>query len=279
MAASLSKKQPIGIFDSGVGGLTVVHELSRLLPHEDIVYFGDTARVPYGTKSEKMVKMYAQENSSFLRTQKVKMIVVACNTASAVALPTLEQQLPIPVIGVVGPGARAAAFTTRTGNIGVIGTPRTVVSGVYETEMKRHNAQLHIIQQACPLFVPLAEEGWIDHDATVLIVEEYLAPLKGHGLDTLVLGCTHYPILTDIISKTIGAGVTLVNSAEATAREVQVCLSELGLLNNAKEFGTLKVFVSDVPYHFKKVGERFLGRPLDAITQVDLDAINLGLDA
>jgi glutamate racemase len=270
------KNRAIGVFDSGIGGLTVVRELLRLLPNEDIVYFGDTARVPYGTKSEKVIKNFAIEDTLFLLKQNVKMIVVACNTVSAVALDLLETKFDLPFVGVVKPGARVAVQKTRNRKIGVIGTPRTVASGIYEQEIKRINPECLVFSKACPLFVPIVEEGWENRAATLLVAREYLEVLKAMGIDTLVLGCTHYPLLEKAVTEVMGRTVGLVNSGEATAAVVKQTLNERHLDREAENAGTLKLFISDVPYQFKMLAERLLGREVQDTTRVDLEAIDLG---
>ena len=270
------KNNPIGVFDSGIGGLTVVKELIRLLPNEDIVYFGDTARLPYGTKSVKVVQSFARDNTRFLLKQNVKLVVVACNTVSAVALTPLQEEHELPIIGVIRPGAQAAVESTRNKKVGVVGTPRTITSGAYTSEINKADKGIKVSAQACPLFVPLAEEGWESKEATRAVAEEYLAGLKKEGIDTLVLGCTHYPILKGVIGRVMGTSVALVDSATATAKTVRALMKEKDLLTDEDNPGHLQVFISDIPYQFKATGERFLGRELKGITRVDLEAIDLG---
>lgn len=277
---------PIGIFDSGVGGLTVAKKIFQILPKEDVIYFGDTARYPYGPRSKESVKKFSLQNINFLLSQKVKCIVVACNTASALALDDLEKDHKIPMIGVVKPGALAAAKATRNGKIGVIGTLGTISSGAYKKAIHEIDPQKKVYSVACPLFVALAEEGYIDKKATHLIAQEYLGPLIKKKVDTLVLGCTHYPLLKKVISKTMGKEVKLIDSAEEAAIEVKKALSQKGLLkrvnlktqNSGKSGKTpfRRFYVSDVPDRFVEVGERFLseGSPAfgggkDKITQVE----------
>jgi glutamate racemase len=269
-------QQPIGVFDSGIGGLTVVRELMHLLPHEDIVYFGDTARVPYGTKSEKVIRNFAVEDTLFLRKQGVKMVVVACNTVSAVALGLLEEKFALPLVGVVKPGAAEAARRTRNKKVGVIGTPRTVSSGIYEREIRTLDHTVQVFSKACPLFVPIVEEGWEEKEATLLVAREYMEVIKAMGVDTLVLGCTHYPLLSNALTQVMGRGVQLVNSGAAAATAVQTLLTENAMGNSQACAGALKVFISDVPYHFQLLAERLLGREVKDITRVDLEAIDLG---
>jgi glutamate racemase len=260
--------RPIGVFDSGVGGLTVVRELISLLPGEDIVYFGDTARVPYGTKSAETVVKFAREDLEFLRSRDVKLIVVACNTASSIALPLLADESDIPVLGVLLPGARGAAAATRNNRVAVIGTTATINSGAYEKALHDIFGGLEIMSHACPLFVSLAEEGWVDDDVAFMIAKRYLEPLTGFGADTLVLGCTHYPLLKGVISRVMGDGVVLVDSATETAAEVKDTLASAGLLSGSDSGGEIYVYLSDIPYRFREVGERFLGRPIEYVEQV-----------
>ena len=261
----------IGIFDSGVGGLTVLREIMQVLPQEDTLYFGDTARVPYGTKSPETVTRYAGEIASFLVKRDIKLLVVACNTASAVALPTLKRQLSIPVVGVIEPGARRAAEVTRTGRIGVVGTTGTIRSSAYTRAIKRLKPDAEVITCACPLFVPLAEEGWVDNEVARLTAQTYLQELKDAAVDTLVLGCTHYPLLKAMIADVMGDSVTLVDSAEETARTVAAILKDKGLLRPQAEKGNHNYYVSDIPAGFVRVGNRFLGGKLGDVFQVSLD--------
>lgn len=263
--------QAIGIFDSGVGGLTVLREIFRVLPQEDTIYFGDTARVPYGTKSPETVIRYANEITSFLVKRDIKLLVVACNTASAVALNGLKRQFPIPVVGVIEPGARRAVEVSRSGRIGVIGTAGTIKSSAYTRAIKRLNPEAEVLTRSCPLFVPLAEEGWTDNEVARLTARSYLQELIDAGVDTLVLGCTHYPLLKSVIAEAMGPGVTLVDSAEETARTVSEILEKKKLLRPAAEKGNHHYFVSDVPAGFIRVGNRFLGGRLGDVYQVDLD--------
>lgn len=261
----------IGIFDSGIGGLTVLKELVRAMPQEDTIYLGDTARVPYGTKSPETVVRYAVEIASFLVKRDIKLLVVACNTASAVSLETLQQRFPIPIVGVIEPGARRAAAVTRNGRIGVIGTEATIKSSAYTRAIKRVNPAIEVITRPCPLFVPLAEEGWTSNEVARLTARTYLEGLKETGVDTLVLGCTHYPLLKDIIAETMGDEVRLVDSAEETARTVAEILLSRGLLRPAAEKGNHHYFVTDVPAGFIRIGNHFLGGKLDDVHQVTLE--------
>ena len=261
------RERAIGVFDSGVGGLTVVREIARRLPGEDIVYFGDTARVPYGTKSPGTVMRFAREDLAFLETKRVKLVVVACNTVSSVALPALAREAQVPVLGVLLPGARAAAAATRGGRIAVIGTPATIRSRAYETALGAIRPGLEILSLSCPLFVSLAEEGWVEDEVALLVARRYLEPLAGFGADTLVLGCTHYPLLREVISRVAGDGVVLVDSARETARDVERVLAEAGLRRGRSPGGRIEVCLSDIPQSFREVAERFLGR---AVGEVEL---------
>ena len=261
----------IGIFDSGVGGLTVLREIMSSLPQEDTLYFGDTARVPYGTKSPETVTRYACEIASFLVKREIKLLVVACNTASAVALPALKRLLTIPVVGVIEPGARRATLVTRSGKIGVIGTAGTIRSSAYTRAIKRLKPEAEVLTRACPLFVPLAEEGWTENQVARLTAQTYLQELKDSAADTLVLGCTHYPLLKPLIADIMGPDVMLVDSAEETARTVATILAEKGLLRPSAEKGNHTYFVTDIPAGFVRVGNRFLGGRLGDVYQVSLD--------
>jgi glutamate racemase len=255
----------IGIFDSGVGGLTVQRAILDALPGADTFYLGDTARVPYGTKSAETVTQYSLRNARFLARHGIDVLVVACNTASAVALPALRAELPVPVIGVVEPGARVAARTSRTGRVGVIGTPGTVASGAYQEAIRRARPDATVTSRACPLFVPLAEEGWTDPADEVVrgVARRYLAPLRDAEVDTLVLGCTHYPLLAAAIAAEL-PGATLVDSASAVAGEVR---ARFGPSDREAEH---RFFVTDAPERFLAVAGRFLGRPVTAADHVDV---------
>lgn len=264
MSASTRASAPIGVFDSGLGGLTVAHAIMRQLPGESLVYFGDTARVPYGPKSPETVRRYSHEIAAFLIAEGVKAIVVACNTATAHALPMLQAELDVPVIGVVGPGARAAVRATRTGHVGVIATEGTIRSGAYVRAIHAESPGIRVTALACPLFVPLVEEGWMESEATRLIAAEYLAPLVREQVDTLVLGCTHYPLLKRVIGETIGRPVRLIDSAEETAADTRRMLRENGLTSDAAT-GTYRFIASDDPQQFLALGQRFFGEALDRV--------------
>lgn len=252
-------RRPIGVFDSGIGGLTVVRELMHQLPHESLLYFGDTARVPYGNKSPETVRRFSREILDFLVSRDVKLVVVACNTVSAHALADLKDVAPVSVEGVIEPGARAAVAASRSGRIGVIGTAGTVASGAYTRAIEALDGKVEVTAHACPLFVPLVEEGWLDHPATRLIAEEYLAPLSAHDIDTLVLGCTHYPLLKPLLSSLLGPSIRLIDSAEQTAAAVSRELAASTLHAPASQKGHVHFVVSDAPQQFVKVGKKFLG--------------------
>ncbi|MFN2442085.1 MAG: glutamate racemase [Thermoanaerobaculia bacterium] len=260
----------IGIFDSGVGGLTVFNEIAAALPGESLIYLGDSARVPYGTKSAETVSRYALEAASFLMGRGIKAMVVACNTATAAALPLLRDRLPIPVIGVIEPGARAAVAITR-GRIGVIATEGTVRSGAYGAAIRELQSGAEVIEQACPLFVPLAEEGWANTRVAQEVAEIYLRPLLDGGIDTLVLGCTHYPLLKNTISKVAGDAVALVDSAETTADALAEVLDRNGLLDGDKRPVQHQFLVTDAAERFRKVAEDFLDRRIEHLELVDID--------
>lgn len=284
----MDKRQlPIGIFDSGVGGLTVYRALHDRLPNEHFIYLGDTARVPYGTKSLATVERYAIENSEFLASRGVKLLVVACNTASALALPRIRERIGIDVVGVIGPGGRKAVEITRSRTkprIGVIATEATVASNAYYTAIRRASVDAEVSQVSCPLFVPLAEEGWVDEPETHSIAAKYLAKMNEFSPHALVLGCTHYPILRDVIQRTVGENVTLIDSGEATAEEVEQLLIERGLGNPKGVSGERSLcddldhfYVTDAAERFAHVAERFLGsKPskLEAIEVYGQDTVS-----
>jgi glutamate racemase len=254
----MSDPRPIGVFDSGIGGLTVVKALRELLPNENIFYLGDTARVPYGGKSASTVERYSIEMTDMLVAEDVKAVVVACNSASAVALPKLEETLPVPVIGVIKPGAQAAVATTRNRHIGVIGTRATIKSGAYERELGVLNPGIRISVRACPLLVPLIEEGWINDELTERVIARYLGPLTHGGIDTLVLGCTHYPLLADAIARFLAGKVKLVDSARNCAKAVEQLLDRQSLRAPQGGKGSLQVALTDAPDTFFGVARRAL---------------------
>ena len=262
--SSARNAAPIGVFDSGLGGLTVAHAIMRQLPSESLVYFGDTARVPYGPKSPETVRRYSREISAFLLEQGVKAIVVACNTATAHALPALREELDVPIIGVVEPGARAAVRATRSGHIGVIGTAGTIRSQAYVRAIRAEAPDAHVTALACPLFVPLVEEGWTNHEAAHLIAEEYLRPLVEDQIDTLVLGCTHYPLLKPLIGEIVGRSVRLIDSAEETAADTRRMLDESGLAATDGE-PSYRFISSDDPQQFLTLGRRFFGGAIERV--------------
>ena len=266
----MSSNAPIGVFDSGIGGLTVVRELTRQLPRESIVYFGDTARVPYGPKSPDTVRRYSREITSYLQEQGVKAVVVACNTATAHALPELEAEFALPIVGVVNPGASAAVEASRRGEIGVIGTAGTVRSGAYERAIHALAPNAHVTARACPLFVPLVEEGWLDTEPTRLIAREYLRPLADAHVDTLVLGCTHYPLLKPLLAEVLGPDVRLIDSAEKTAEQIGRQLAARGIEAPADARPRHRFIASDAPEQFLRVGQQFLGAAIDRVETVTL---------
>ena len=255
--------RPIGVFDSGVGGLTVVSQMQRILPEEDIVYFGDTARVPYGTKSKETVTKFSVENVEFLMEKNVKLVVVACNTASSLGLEFLKRCFRVPIIGVIEPGAKGAVAVTRNNRVGVVGTNATVSSGAYEKAIKKINPKISVFAHSCPLFVPLVEEGWLKKGVTREIAATYLASFRAKRIDTLILGCTHYPLLREVIQGIVGDRVVLVDSAKEVAKEARIILDSSGLLNRRGRSGRHCFFVSDEPARFIKMAERFLRRRIN----------------
>ena len=263
--------RPIGVFDSGIGGLTTVRELFQKLPRESVVYFGDTARLPYGNKSKETITRFSLEIASFLVRRQVKCVVVACNTASSHALDALRDRFGVPVIGVIEPAARAAVVASPRGRIGVVGTLATVGSNAYADAIARLAPQAVVQQRACPLFVPLVEEGWLDHPVTRQVADEYLAELQRGSLDSLILGCTHYPLLAALLAQVMGPGVRLVDSGAEAANATGALLAERGLLAPATAEPRHHFFLSDEPRRrsFARVAESFLGRPLPPVTVVD----------
>lgn len=281
--------RPIGVFDSGLGGLTVLKAIHERLPAENTVYFGDTGRTPYGTKSPETIIKYSQQISRFLLEQNVKMIVIACNTASAIAFEAVASQVNVPVIEVITPGAEAAAETTRNDHIGIIGTRGTVNSGVYVRAVRKaigarlalsacclnnphaDASKVSILQQACPLFVGLAEEGWWDHPITQEVAAEYLKPLQEAHVDTLILGCTHYPLLSKSIANVMGPSVQLINAGNNVAAKVEAVLRSNGLLNTSSKQAEQTFFTSDDAAQFQQLGSAFLNRPVRAAGRVDIE--------
>ena len=263
-------RAPVGIFDSGIGGLTVAHATFERLPRESTVYFGDTARVPYGPKSPDTVRRYSLEILHWLLGQGVKAVVIACNTSTAHALETLQAESPVPVIGVIEPGARAAAAASANGPIGVIGTAGTIASNAYARAIQRARPGTAVVQQACPLFVPLVEEGWFEHPAAELIARDYLEPLRRVRVDTLVLGCTHYPLLKPLLQRVIGPDVRLIDSGEETASAVDLALRASGIEAPPGVGARHRFAVSDDEARFRAVGSRFIGERLGAAEVVPL---------
>ena len=273
MDIDVKKTAPIGVFDSGVGGLTVAREIMRNLPKEDIVYFGDTARVPYGSKSKDNIIRYSRQIIHFLQTKGVKAIVIACNTASALALDTVKDEFDIPIIGVVEPGARAALAVTENKKIGVIGTEATVRSSMYEKIIKGINPEVSVIGKACPLFVPLVEEGFKKHQVTDEIIDYYLAGLKKSDIDALILGCTHYPLLRSKIREYVGDTITLVNPAYETAMDLKRILQEMDIENPDIEgdHGSYSFYVSDAADKFKQFANSILPYDIETTKQVNIE--------
>lgn len=266
---------PIGVFDSGVGGLTVVKEIMRQLPGEDLVYFGDTARVPYGSKSKNTVCKYSKQIVRFLQTKHVKAIVIACNTASALALDEIREEIEIPIMGVVEPGAVMAANTTKTNNIGIIGTDSTIKSGIYNKFLHKINPEITVVSKACPLFVPLVEEGLWEDRVTEDIVSRYLHELKEYDIDALILGCTHYPLLRRIIGREMGENVKLVNPAYETAKSLKALLAEKNLLNTVgidEKEATYDYFVSDGVEKFISFADDVLSCHVEGAEVVDIES-------
>jgi glutamate racemase len=263
-------RRPIGVFDSGIGGLTVAKSLFEILPNENIIYLGDTARLPYGTKSKETVILYSIECLKFLLSKNVKMIVIACNTASSVAVPFLQKITKIPVVGVLIPGSEGAVKKTINNRIGVIGTRGTIESKAYQKQIHKINKGIEVFSQPCSLFVQLAEDGWTDNKIAQLTAKEYLSKLKKSRIDTMILGCTHYPILKKTIKKVIGKGVELIDSGEETAKVVKNILINKKLLNSQKAKGIHKFFVTDFPNNFRVISERFLGKKISNVKKVKL---------
>lgn len=267
---NLHPQQPIGIFDSGIGGLTVVKEIIRLLPTESLIYFGDTARVPYGTKSDSTIKEYSVQNTKFLLTHNVKLIVVACNSVSSVALDEIQSRTDKPVVGVIKPGAEAAVMASQLKRIAIIGTNATVSSRAYEHEIHKFNPEIDVAGKACPLFVPIVEEGWMEHEIAYLTAKEYLSSLQNFSYDTMILGCTHYPLLKNVIRKVVGDNITLIDSGVETSKQVRTILTEMNLLNPSQQKPNRNYFVSDLPHKFKEIGEMFLGEKIESLIKVDI---------
>ena len=264
---AVQARSPIGVFDSGIGGLTVVRTLMERLPFEDIIYFGDTARVPYGVKSRDTIQAFTRQIAEFLLARDVKLLIVACNTMAAVAIDEVRALSTVPVLDVIDAGARAAVEITRKG-VGVIGTPTTVNSNAYARSIHALNPDVHVYSQACPLFVPLVEEGWLDNEVARLTAREYLKPVLEEQIDTLVLGCTHYPLLKPLLQEVVGPSIQLVDSAITVAEQTAATLERLGLYNPQRVAPHYQYYVTDVPLRFQTIGSRFLGRELTHLEQV-----------
>lgn len=260
-----TSSHPIGVFDSGIGGLTVVRALMERLPFENIIYFGDTARVPYGVKSPDTITQYATQIAHFLLQKEVKLLIIACNTMAAVAYQSVKTLSPVPVLDVIEAGARRAIEETRSKQIGVIGTPATINSNAYARAIHRQDPDIRVFSRACPLLVPLVEEGWLNHPVTRLTAEEYLRPVMAEHIDTLVLGCTHYPLIKPLIQEIVGPDIHLVDSAEAMANITANLLNDMHLENPERKPPEYRYYVTDVPYHFQTIGESFLGRTLSHV--------------
>ena len=261
---------PIGVFDSGIGGLTVARSLFEQLPSENIIYLGDTARVPYGTKSRETIILYSIECLKFLLKKKVKLVVVACNTSSAFALTFLQKITKVPVIGVIIPGAEASVNVTKNKKIGVIGTPATISSNAYKNRIVAKDKKIKVFSKSCSLFVQLAEDGWTDNKIAELVAKEYLESFKASGIDTLILGCTHYPILKNTIKKVLGKNIKLVDSGEETAKKVKDILVKENLLNGSSAPGKHSFYATDFPLKFREISERFLGKKIRGVKKVQL---------
>jgi glutamate racemase len=264
----ISPSSPIGVFDSGIGGLTVVSAIMERLPGEQVIYFGDTARVPYGVKSVETIALYAAQITRFLLQHNVKLLIIACNTMAAVAYQAVQDLAAVPVLEVIDAGARGAVTKTITRRIGVIGTPVTIRSNAYTRALHHYDPDLRVVAQACPLFVPLVEEGWLDHPVTRLTAQEYLKPVLDQDIDTLVLGCTHYPLLKPLLQEVVGSNVQLVDSAEAMAIRTEALLDEMHLRNPRGQNCEHSFCVTDLPFRFQDIGERFLGRSLTNVRVV-----------
>ena len=267
------KTAPVGVFDSGVGGLTVAREISRQLPNENIVYFGDTARVPYGSKSQNTIIRFSEQIIRFLKTKQVKAIVIACNTASAYALEAVRNEFDIPIIGVIEPGARVAAEATRNKRVGVIGTVGTVDSGIHAACLKKLDQEITVIGKACPLFVPLVEEGWLHDPVTMEVTARYLQEFKDKKVDTLILGCTHYPLIRSTIREFMGEEVRLVNPAYETALDLRELLREMDLVSRGKEQEEFpyRFYVSDLAEKFKAFANSILPYDVEMTKKIDIE--------
>ena len=262
--------RPIGVFDSGLGGLTVAKAIKAKLPNENIVYLGDTARVPYGNKSTLLVTDYATQITNFLLEENAKLIVVACNTASALALPALQSEFQVQILGVILPGSKAAVHATRNKHVGVIGTIATINSNAYSQALNEIDSSIQITAQACPLFVPLVEEGWLNGPVPSEVTASYLKSINVANVDTLILGCTHYPLLKPMIQEHVNDNTVLIDSAETVAEEASTILLEKKMMADSNNKGLLKCFVTDFPVQFESIAERFLGYSLDNVRTVSI---------
>lgn len=262
----------IGVFDSGLGGLTAVKEIMRLLPHENIVYFGDTSRVPYGTRSKETILKYTHSDINFLLSRDVKMIVIACGTASSAALPEINREFDVPIFGVVEAGASRAASVTKNNRIGIIGTPATIKSGAYTKYIREFNPSAEVFENACPLFVPLVENGHFDTAVTKLVVDEYLHDIRDAGVDTLILGCTHYPLLSNAIKRYMGEGVTLISPGEEVAKRIKTAMSADTAHGETSDTAEYSYFVSDSVDNFEELGSIFLETKIDGkVSKIDIE--------
>jgi len=265
--------RPIGVFDSGVGGLTVARQIYRHLPNESVVYFGDTARIPYGNKRFSTLRRFAHDGACFLLSQNIKALVVACNTIASLCLDELQQRLDFPVVGVIEPAARAAVAASRSKRIGLIGTRATIESGAYPKAIREMDPQVEVFATACPLFVPLIEEGWLDNEVADQVVAHYLADMRRLGPDTLLLGCSHYPLMAPAIQRFMGEQVTLVESGEATVLELANALAGLGLLRSSPDPPTRRFFVSDLSTNFRNVAASYLDGRIGDVVEIDVEKI------
>lgn len=261
-------KNPIGVFDSGIGGLTVVKEIRKILPQENIIYLGDTARLPYGTKSTDSIIQFSLENSRFLLSRGAKYLVIACYSSTSVAIDIVRKHVSVPVVGVIKPGVKKALEVTKTGKIGVIGTTLTIHSGAYEKAFREIDDHCEVVGRSCPLFVSLVEEGWLEHPATQLIAETYLKPLRDDGIDTLLLGCTHFPILMPVLKKVMG-DINYVDASREVGETMAQDLEKMGL-QHPGEGGALAIYLTDLSMNFKEIGERFLGEAMGDVSRVSL---------
>lgn len=272
ITARKTNNRPIGVFDSGVGGLTVVKELIRHMPNEHIVYFGDTARVPYGPKSVKSISHFALQDAAFLMTRNVKMIIVACNTVSSNAMPALTSKFDIPFVDVLKPNAEYAASATKNNRIGIIGTYATIESGAYEKHIKKFNPSAKMYSMPTPLLVPIAEEGWTGTDIAERVLEKYLKPILSKNIDTLILGCTHYPLFENKIKAITGKSVNIVNSARYTASTVTIMLRDMGIASHSPTTGKTDFYLSDIPRNFSSIAKRFLKQDVCNVKRIDIES-------